>query len=759
MSRFPCRAAAFLAFVAAAGLAPAQCAPGWAATVVSYHLGGSASGTPPANILGDTPNDYHSLGDRGHITVAFAYPFVNTGNPTPDLDVDEYGVADCYRLWLKPGSAATIAAVQAAGWDPDGDFYGVPPTWCGDAQVDLDVFLPGHAAGTLFFVQLKVYDDGDGGNGCEINRIQAASVCNVAPPPPPPPAGNCAPDYASRVVSYSLGANHQGTSPTNALGDTPNDWHSLGNGGQITVDFPDVFANSGDAAPELFVDEYGDSDCYWVCVVPADAATAQALQTAGISPSGSLYQLPQVYCGDAVIDLDAFVPGRPADSLHFTWVMIEDDGAGGNGAEIILIRAERVCQPPPPCVQGFAAAVTDVSSGTGVSGWNPANILGDTPSDFHRLGNGGHVTVTFANVTTNSGTSAPEWFVDEYGTAECYGVRVDPADAYTEAACVAAGLIAYGGFYQVPALFCGDQDINVDSVVPGHPAGSLHFWRLQIVDDANGSGGAEINLVRAEGVCLHYGRLGDRVWLDVDCDGLQEAGEQSLAGYTVTLYGATGNTPLDVTTTDANGRYTFFVAPGTYRVGVAFPTSDLHVTVKGAGSDPAGDSDLDVATGKTDPITVPAGAIRTDIDHGLCVNCLGVLASVVNHLPACGLTQDPVLTVGVPALGSLVTLSIQSPLPDASVVVFAHVGPPVPYPVPGTPCTLYVDVTTMVPVLTGFTDSAGNWSLVFPMPVDPAFAGIQLTLQARVCNPAIPGPIPGFPDWLSTGSHLTFGCL
>ncbi len=57
--------------------------------------------------------------------------------------------------------------------------------------------------------------------------------------------------------------------------------------------------------------------------------------------------------------------------------------------------------------------------------------------------------------------------------------------------------------------------------------------------------------------------VGDRVWLDIDADGVFDPGETGIAGVEVTLKDQFG-TPLQVTTTDSQGRYTFIdVAPGT----------------------------------------------------------------------------------------------------------------------------------------------------------------------------------------------------
>jgi uncharacterized repeat protein (TIGR01451 family) len=56
--------------------------------------------------------------------------------------------------------------------------------------------------------------------------------------------------------------------------------------------------------------------------------------------------------------------------------------------------------------------------------------------------------------------------------------------------------------------------------------------------------------------------IGDRVWLDTNGNGLQDAGEPNLAGVTVRLYNPAG-TLIATAVTDANGNYIFSNAPGT----------------------------------------------------------------------------------------------------------------------------------------------------------------------------------------------------
>jgi uncharacterized repeat protein (TIGR01451 family)/LPXTG-motif cell wall-anchored protein len=51
--------------------------------------------------------------------------------------------------------------------------------------------------------------------------------------------------------------------------------------------------------------------------------------------------------------------------------------------------------------------------------------------------------------------------------------------------------------------------------------------------------------------------IGNRVWIDTDRDGVQDAGEPAVAGVTVTLYAADGTTKLGTAVTDVAGEYSF----------------------------------------------------------------------------------------------------------------------------------------------------------------------------------------------------------
>ncbi len=110
--------------------------------------------------------------------------------------------------------------------------------------------------------------------------------------------------------------------------------------------------------------------------------------------------------------------------------------------------------------------------------------------------------------------------------------------------------------------------------------------------------------------------LGDRVWNDLDGDGIQDAGEPGVAGVTVVLYDNT-NTPVASTITDENGNYLFAnVIPGTYTVGFGTLPGALSYTTKEAAPGATG-SDVNPVTGRTDAIVLAAGDFRTDVDAGI----------------------------------------------------------------------------------------------------------------------------------------------
>ena len=115
---------------------------------------------------------------------------------------------------------------------------------------------------------------------------------------------------------------------------------------------------------------------------------------------------------------------------------------------------------------------------------------------------------------------------------------------------------------------------------------------------------------------LRFG-VGDRVWLDLNSDGIQQTDEPA-GSAAVSLLSDTGDL-VAKTATDATGRYEFSNLPaGRYRLQFAGLPAHRAFTLRTSGSDPALDSDADPATGRTAVFTLAQGAANlipaTDAD-------------------------------------------------------------------------------------------------------------------------------------------------
>lgn len=120
-------------------------------------------------------------------------------------------------------------------------------------------------------------------------------------------------------------------------------------------------------------------------------------------------------------------------------------------------------------------------------------------------------------------------------------------------------------------------------------------------------------------------KVGDRVWEDLNKNGLQDDGEPGVAGFPVRLVGTDvdGN-PVDLTTvTDKDGKYLFSeLASGKYRV-IFDPNglkSNTTFTRQHAGSNTAIDSDANTTTGQTQEFDLGVNTEDLTLDAGLIID-------------------------------------------------------------------------------------------------------------------------------------------
>ncbi|MBI3157524.1 MAG: hypothetical protein HYZ20_19260, partial [Burkholderiales bacterium] len=115
--------------------------------------------------------------------------------------------------------------------------------------------------------------------------------------------------------------------------------------------------------------------------------------------------------------------------------------------------------------------------------------------------------------------------------------------------------------------------------------------------------------------------IGDRVWLDANANGQQDAGEAGVAGVEVELYTCVGGVPgVKVGAsafTDAAGNYAFTgLTPGDYIVKFITPAG-FFFTNQNVGASDAADSDADVATGFTGCYNLESGETDNSVDAGI----------------------------------------------------------------------------------------------------------------------------------------------
>lgn len=154
-------------------------------------------------------------------------------------------------------------------------------------------------------------------------------------------------------------------------------------------------------------------------------------------------------------------------------------------------------------------------------------------------------------------------------------------------------------------------------------------------------------------------KVGDFVWLDMDEDGIQDAGEAGINGVTVKLTGTSlyGSAISLTTTTAGNGMYMFLVAPGNYKITFTKPAG-LLPSPANAGNNDAIDSDANPVNGMTQVFTLAGGETNLTFDAGFfpmppCEN-VTFPGTICCDQTLCGPGNDPApITQTAPATGGI----------------------------------------------------------------------------------------------------------
>ena len=258
---------------------------------------------------------------------------------------------------------------------------------------------------------------------------------------------------------------------------------------------------------------------------------------------------------------------------------------------------------------------------TGGTIWDDSSVPGNqavwvnvsSGGDIIRYGNAGSVA---------SPVYVPDAAISTGGGAEHFGWEEElyPGGGHEETASGAAWV--HPGLNEVVATVMDPATTN--------------SFGLKVADIPTGNQVAEYQLAggsylyKAGGLgdiegCFKPIEIGDRVWLDLDNDGLQDPDEMALQGVTVTITGGSLPPGGISVQTDANGNWTFDSADGidpstsyTITLNAATNTTplpggygngDLFETVSLAGSDTEIDSNLD---GGSFTVTSPASGFN---DH------------------------------------------------------------------------------------------------------------------------------------------------
>lgn len=164
-------------------------------------------------------------------------------------------------------------------------------------------------------------------------------------------------------------------------------------------------------------------------------------------------------------------------------------------------------------------------------------------------------------------------------------------------------------------------------------------------------------------------KLGDRVWSDLNKNGLQDQDEPGVKDVVVNLYRCSDNSLVSAQNTDSDGDYLFEDLPaGDYKVGFVLPAGYVF-SPENQASDDALDSDADLQSGYTVCITLGQNETNLTADAGIYKNTpeekvdLSLVKTADKQSPSDGDNVTFTLTVSNAGPGKATGVSVSDILP------------------------------------------------------------------------------------------------
>ena len=396
-------------------------------------------------------------------------------------------------------------------------------------------------------------------------------------------------------------------------------------------------------------------------------ATGSAVGTTTTTADG-YYLFTCVDPGTYVVVIPSanFGEGEALDGMAST---ADLDGANASdlmddGIDPVVAGGDIVSQPMTLTIGGAPVNELDKPAGAGLDFDAPADDSSDTTVDF------GFVEETIEPPTVEPASIGDKVWIDannngiqDAGEAPVAGVKVELRDG--DGVVLDTMTTDANGMYRFIDLAPGDYQVCFDMTTL--PSGMIATVANQGGDALDSDAAADgctpvvtlepgednptidLGIVEKPVVVVEKASLGDKVWIDANNNGIQDAGESPVANVTVQLKADDG-TIIDTTVTDANGMYGFDeLEPGDYQVCFDLRTlpDGMIVTDNNNGDDDSIDSDAD-AVGCTPVVTLAAGEHNPTIDLGIRManSDLGVVKTgeVLNGAP--------VWTIAVTNLGT-----------------------------------------------------------------------------------------------------------